>query len=202
MPSIYQLKSRFQALLRPIVNALAKIGITANQITILACLLAVALGKVFIFFPDELGLYFIVPVFLFFRMALNAIDGMLAREHNMQSKLGAFLNEITDVISDAALYYPILYNLGANIHFLIPFISLAIITEMTGVVGAQIGASRRYDGPFGKSDRAFLISVICLLHAFQFQVTHYINTIVVIMILLSGLTVFNRVRNALKEKHV
>ncbi len=39
-------------------------------------------------------------------MAFNAIDGMLAREHNQQSKLGAFLNELTDVVSDAALYLP------------------------------------------------------------------------------------------------
>lgn len=37
-------------------------------------------------------------------MALNAIDGMLAREFNQQSTLGAILNEVGDIISDAALY--------------------------------------------------------------------------------------------------
>ena len=39
-------------------------------------------------------------------MALNAIDGMLAREFNQKSRLGGYLNEITDVVSDAALYLP------------------------------------------------------------------------------------------------
>ena len=43
---------------------------------------------------------------MFLRMAFNAIDGMLAREFGQQSALGAFLNELTDVVSDAALYLP------------------------------------------------------------------------------------------------
>ena len=43
-------------------------------------------------------------------MALNAIDGMLAREFNQKSRLGGYLNEITDVVSDAALYLPLLLS--------------------------------------------------------------------------------------------
>ena len=39
-------------------------------------------------------------------MALNAIDGMLAREFGQKSALGGYLNEIGDVVSDAALYAP------------------------------------------------------------------------------------------------
>jgi phosphatidylglycerophosphate synthase len=39
-------------------------------------------------------------------MALNALDGMLARECNQQTRLGAILNETGDVISDIALYFP------------------------------------------------------------------------------------------------
>ena len=34
----------------------------------------------------------------YYGMALNAIDGMLAREHGQKSTLGAYLNELTDVI--------------------------------------------------------------------------------------------------------
>ena len=49
---------------------------------------------------------FLLPAVLFVRMALNAIDGMLAREHGQKSALGAFLNELCDVVSDAALYLP------------------------------------------------------------------------------------------------
>jgi CDP-diacylglycerol--glycerol-3-phosphate 3-phosphatidyltransferase len=41
-------------------------------------------------------------------MALNAIDGMLAKEFALKSRLGAMLNELGDVFSDAALYLPLL----------------------------------------------------------------------------------------------
>ena len=45
-----------------------------------------------------------LPIVLALRMALNAADGMLAREHGQASPLGFYLNELGDIISDAALY--------------------------------------------------------------------------------------------------
>ena len=48
----------------------------------------------------------LLPPVLFVRMALNAIDGMLAREFAQKSALGAVLNELGDVVSDTALYLP------------------------------------------------------------------------------------------------
>ena len=48
----------------------------------------------------------LLPLVLFLRMALNAIDGMMAREFGQKSRLGAVLNELGDVLSDACLYLP------------------------------------------------------------------------------------------------
>ena len=56
--------------------------------------------------------FLLLPLWLFVRMALNAVDGMLAREFGQKSRLGAYLNEISDVVSDAALYAPFAW-LGA-----------------------------------------------------------------------------------------
>ncbi|TIV46437.1 MAG: CDP-alcohol phosphatidyltransferase family protein, partial [Mesorhizobium sp.] len=47
-------------------------------------------------------LVLLIPLLLFVRMALNAMDGMLAREHGQASTLGMYLNEICDVVSDLA----------------------------------------------------------------------------------------------------
>lgn len=47
-------------------------------------------------------------------MGLNAIDGMLAREFGQQSRLGAYLNELSDVIADAALYLSLASVPGAS----------------------------------------------------------------------------------------
>ena len=89
-------------------------------------------------------------------MALNAIDGMLAREFNQQTRLGAILNELCDVISDTALYLPLGLGWGFSPILVILVVILGIISEMAGVLGVMVGGSRRYDGPMGKSDRAFV----------------------------------------------
>src|SRR5205085_2089948 len=104
--SIYQLKPAFQNLLRPLVRVLYAAGCTANGVTIATCVLSVALGIVLCVYNDQRTLFLLLPVFFVVRMALNAVDGMLAREFDQKSDLGAFLNELTDVISDAALYLP------------------------------------------------------------------------------------------------
>ena len=85
----------------------------------------------------------LIPLVLFLRMALNAIDGMLAREHHMASRLGAVLNELGDVISDTALYLPLALVPGVPAFWLVSAVVLAVISEMTGVVAVQIGAERR-----------------------------------------------------------
>src|SRR5262245_60828569 len=102
--SIYSLKPRFQALLRPLVARIEAAGVTANQVTVAAAVGSVCLGLAVASVPT--GYFVLIPVWMFLRMALNAIDGMLAREFGQKSVLGAYLNELTDVISDAALYLP------------------------------------------------------------------------------------------------
>tara|TARA_Y100001937_G_scaffold128230_4_gene203348 strand:- start:57348 stop:57980 length:633 start_codon:yes stop_codon:yes gene_type:complete len=208
--SIYQLKSKFQDLLRPLCRFLARIGVSANQVTILALLLSFLFGAYmafrFIYFPDKRLFLLGLPALLFLRMALNAIDGMLAREHNMESHLGAFLNELGDVLSDAFLYLPFaLYGIqsGAVQPYValsvVFFVKFAIITEFMGVLSRATGSSRRYDGPMGKSDRAFWCSVLAIYLALGGPERPYIEIFFALLALLSLLTVINRGRKALNE---
>ena len=92
--SIYALKPKFQNLLRPLVRQLAAKGVTANQVTLIACLLSILLGVILALFPTFSSLFFLIPIWLFLRMALNAIDGMLAREFNQKSRLGGILMKL------------------------------------------------------------------------------------------------------------
>ena len=108
-----------------------------------------------------------VPIGLLVRMALNALDGMMARTYNMQSKLGEILNEIGDVISDLFIFIPMTQIKGLNHELLAFFIGLSIINEFAGFMGKLIGKERRYDGPMGKSDRAFLVGIICCILFFR-----------------------------------
>jgi CDP-diacylglycerol--glycerol-3-phosphate 3-phosphatidyltransferase len=199
MPSIYDLKPAFQRLLRPVVRGLAGAGVTANQVTLAALVLSAANGALIAWQPAERWPLLLLGPTLFVRMALNAIDGMLAREHGMKSALGAILNEIGDVAADAALYLPLALVPGFEPRLVVGAVILAVFTEMTGVVCVQIGASRRYDGPFGKSDRAFAFGALGLLVGLGVPAGAWVTAVLAMMILLLAATVLNRARKGLAE---
>jgi CDP-diacylglycerol--glycerol-3-phosphate 3-phosphatidyltransferase len=197
MPSIYDLKPRFQALLRPLVGTLARAGVTANQVTLGAALLSIVTGALNARWPGSARVLLLVPLVLFLRMALNAIDGMLAREHHQQSRLGAILNELGDVVSDSALYLPLALVPGLDPRLVVLAVVVAIIGEMTGVVAIQIGATRRYDGPMGKSDRAFWFGLLALLLGVGVAPGWWGTALLALIAGLGLVTIVNRARRAL-----
>jgi CDP-diacylglycerol---glycerol-3-phosphate 3-phosphatidyltransferase len=197
--SIYELKPAFQNLLRPLVRALHAAGCTANTVTLAACALSVVLGCLLCVHSEVRWLFLLLPAFLFVRMALNAIDGMLAREFRQKSDLGAFLNELTDVISDAALYLPFAYLPHFGWLWVAVVIFLSGLSEMAGVVAVMIGAARGYDGPMGKSDRAFVFGALGLALGLGLPPAHWEIFIFPAIAVLLVVTIVNRVRRALKS---
>jgi CDP-diacylglycerol--glycerol-3-phosphate 3-phosphatidyltransferase len=197
--SVYDLKPRFQNLLRPLCASLARAGITANQVTISAAIISIACGGAIRATHGAPWVLWLVPVVLFVRMALNAIDGMLAREHGMKSALGGFLNELADVISDAAIYLPFALLPGVAPAPVVIFVVLAVTSEMTGVVAQSLGASRRYDGPMGKSDRAFVFGALALVLGVGVEAGRWVDYLMAALAVLTAVTIVNRLRNGLKE---
>ncbi|WP_376710919.1 CDP-alcohol phosphatidyltransferase family protein [Pseudochrobactrum lubricantis] len=196
--SVYQLKSRFQDLLRPLVSRLAQWDVTANQVTIAAMLISVAVGLWLVIAENKIW-FWLIPVWLFIRMAMNAIDGMLAREFNQQSILGAYLNELGDLVSDIALFAPFLWVAPFQPHWMGLIIVLALLTEFTGLLGLSIGASRRYDGPMGKSDRALLFGILGGWLAVDGFLPEWMVWLQPLLIALLVWTIFNRIRRGLAE---
>jgi len=196
--SIYQLKPRFQALLRPLVAQLDRIGITANMVTLFAMFVSCALGVV-LFAYESPRLFLLLPLWMFLRMALNAVDGMLAREFGHKTPLGAYLNELTDVVSDAALYLPFVLIAPFGWGSVALVIFLSGLSEMAGALGPMVGAERRYDGPMGKSDRAFIFGVLGLWLGVTGSLPGWIFWAMPVVALLIVLNIVNRIRNALNQ---
>lgn len=200
MISVYKLKSKFSDILRPTVNFMVKIGITANMVTISALVLSILTGVVIYFYaPKCVCSYWILPIALFIRMALNNIDGVIAREHNQKSNIGAILNELGDILSDIVIYVPLLYVCGCNLWMIFLFTVLTIISETVGIMGVQIGASRHYEGPMGKSDRAFWFSILAIVLVYMQVPTKALLIFMGIVSALLVYTCFNRIQGALKE---
>lgn len=197
--SIYDLKPKFQNLLRPLVIKLEQRGVTANQVTLAACAISVILGVMLTALSDYNWLFILIPIWLFIRMALNAIDGMLAREFNQKSRLGGYLNEITDVVSDAALYLPFAFVYPFDALQIGLIIWLSALTEFCGVLGQVQGKTRRYDGPLGKSDRAFLFGVLGLVYVFVPMLPDFLYWVSWAIAILLIATCVKRVKSGLAE---
>lgn len=191
--SVYQLKPQFQRLLRPLVQALATARVTPNQLTVGTAALMVAYGAALAAWPAArtlwLGLVAVMPL----RMALNALDGLLATHTGRKTRLGAMLNEVCDVVADLALYLP-----AALIADVPPVLAVlvacgAAVVEMTGLAALAAGSPRRFDGPMGKSDRAVAYGLIGLLAGCGAPAA-WITGVLALVALLLAWTLVNRLR--------
>lgn len=200
MISTYALKQRFQTSLRPCVARLAQTKISANAVTLFAMTISCLVGLL-LFFTAQPTLFLILPVWMFLRMALNAIDGMLAREHGQQSRLGAYLNELADVVSDAALYLPFVNIAPFGWPSVGTVIFLSTLSEFAGTLGQSIGTTgRRYDGPMGKSDRAVLFGALGLVFGVGGHFPPWAFWIMPATAVLISINVISRVRGGLTDR--
>lgn len=203
--SIYLLKPWFRQKLSKVTSKLYNLGVTPNQVTITALVLSI-LYSVGLYFNSYFHLeilYLFFPIFAVFRMALNAIDGLMASEYNMKTPLGMILNEVGDIVSDffLALSFVLTCTIPALVYI---FIIFAVCTEIVGILGQVISGVRHYQGPMGKSDRIFVMSLMALIYYAAiyfyhanllnyFKVCFWANTVIVfVALILLILTIFNR----------
>lgn len=196
--TIYLFKSRFQNLIRPICKFIVVFGVTPNQVTLTAIILSIVVGWIVWIFEGASWTLSLLSFALLVRMTLNALDGMLAREYGMQSALGLMLNEIGDVLSDAALYLPLAVIPEVYSPMIVVAVVLASVSEMAGVLAAQIGTERRYDGPMGKSDRALAFGLLATALAGGVMHDGLVNIILAGINALLLVTIFRRAGNALR----
>lgn len=200
MISVYNIKPKFQLLIKPMMEFLHRKKFTPNHVTLLALIGSMLVGT-FVYLNNGWAYLVVVPVFLFIRMALNAIDGMMARTYNQQSPMGEVLNELGDVFADLALFYPLLLKFGMdkNPHLIVCFIALMIINEFVGVLGKAIGGSRRYDGPMGKSDRALFFGLLCLIVLFFPAIRPWITYLLIVVIIAMLLSTLIRIKKSVNS---
>ncbi len=181
---------------------MAKRRFTANDVTLGALVLSAAHGAWLALMPASRWPLLLLPVTLFLRMAFNAIDGMMAKEHGQASAKGAVLNELSDVIADAALYLPFALIPGLNAPLVVLVVVAGIVAEMAGALGPMIGASRCYAGPFGKSDRAFAFGLLAVLIGIGLEPGLWSTLYLAALLVLSALTVLNRARSIVADAKV
>lgn len=192
MQSTYSLKSRFQQRLLPIRDWLITRHISPNTITLSTCGLCLLYACLLAWKPTRYITLIGLPVFLFIRMALNALDGMVASATQQQTPLGSVLNEVCDIISDVALFSIFIVFLPVKLEYWVALLILIILSEFVALAIFQAINKRPYSGPFGKSDRAVYLAIVGISYLIFPTVSQIYNVFAIIGILLSLTTLLNR----------
>ncbi|MDO4250598.1 MAG: CDP-alcohol phosphatidyltransferase family protein [Moraxella sp.] len=195
--SLYRLKHQFQNLLRPISTQLVACGATANQVTLGAIALSAITAHVIAkHAKHHRPLWYILPAAMLVRMALNAIDGMMAKEHHQASTLGAWLNEAGDILSDTLLFASLYPHVDKQHHAALSrIIMLSGATELVAIASTLLTGERANHGPLGKSDRAFVLGAIGILVGLNAPIHRHQRLFINAAQLLLILTLINRLRH-------
>ncbi len=192
-------KPLFENIFRPWARGLAKAGVTANEVTTASFMLSMTAGGIVLAWPEEAWALLTVPGVLLLRLALDHIDGLLAREHGMSSPLGCLLNEHLNAVADVVLYLPLAVVPGVSPFLAVAAVVLTVVIELTGAVAVQIGAERRTDGPMTKKFRAVVFGGLALVLALGIEPGPWIDGVLAGTVALMIVTVFNRTLKALQE---
>lgn len=197
---LYSYKKKFQ----DFAEKLAHKNLTANHATIL--------GFVFVALTSAgftLGLstsnpsvwLLFTPIFILFRMIMNALDGLLARAQNTASVWGEILNEISDVLGDTLSYGGIYWITNREHQAIIVFLILIWLCEFIAVLGKSLPGGRRRQESLGggKPERAVAMGLLAIILYFYPPFTAYLNVFFIVISFLILMTTIKRIRASLRD---
>jgi archaetidylinositol phosphate synthase len=148
--------------LEPFVAAADTLGLSPNGVSVIAFGVAVVAGGAF--YAASSFAYLVGAVCVFLNGWLDLVDGALAREQEVASDAGDFLDHVLDRYADIV----IIAGLAAGVDRY--GLGLAAVTGvvMTSYLGTQIqavGLGRAYGGLVGRADRLALMGITAVVAA-------------------------------------
>jgi len=156
--------------LAPFVTGAVALGLTPNGVSVLAFLLAVGAGVVYLFaggattlagipIDGSAGLYLVGAVLVFGNGWLDLLDGALARELGTDSRAGDLLDHVLDRYADIVIIAGLAgglkrYALG------LAAVTGVLMTSYLGTQAQAVGLDRVYGGLVGRADRLALVGFL------------------------------------------
>ena len=159
MAGIYVLKPAFQRSLSGIEHALVARRVHPDRLTEAALVLSVLGGISLYFAPTLTWLLAVVPVVAVVRTALNALDGMVARDTGLARPWGEVFNELCDRFADVALLGGLTLAAPSNLLLGSAAITMMLLSSYLAILNKAAGGRRLYMGPMGKADRMVLLAI-------------------------------------------
>ena len=149
-------------LLGPWVAAAVRLGLSPDQVSLIAFGAAVVAAGAFAVATP--ALYVLGGVLVFLNGWLDLVDGALAREQGASSAAGDLLDHVLDRYADLALIAG--FTAGVDAYGL-GFLAVTGVL-MTSYLGTQIqavGIGREYGGLLGRADRLALMGIVAVVAA-------------------------------------
>lgn len=159
MGGLYRVKPWFVRRLRHIEDALVARRVTADALTFAAVGVSVCAGAAILFggLLHRPELWMLVLPLVVVRLALNALDGSVARRTRTARPFGVALNEVGDRLSDAATLGATSFVAGPKLG--LGAVACAFLASFAGVLALAVTGKRDAGGPAGKADRAMLLGI-------------------------------------------
>ena len=154
--TLYRIKPAFVAVLSPIRERLASVGVHPDAVTVAALPVQVAMAAALVAGTVHPAVWIAVAPLALLLMALNALDGSLARATGQSSTRGAVLNELIDRGGDLVVLSAGFFVAPTWIAFA-AFAAVAA-SEIVAAVGWATTGERIFTGPMGKPDRAAVLA--------------------------------------------
>ena len=149
-------------LLGPWVSAADSLGLSPDQVSVIAFLVAV--GAAAAFAGGSAALYAVGALFVLLNGWLDLVDGALARHQGIASDGGDFLDHVLDRYADVA----VIAGLTAGVEaYALGFAAVTgvLLTSYLGTQIQAVGIGREYGGLLGRADRLALIGVVGVVAA-------------------------------------
>lgn len=160
---IYAIKPKFQQALLVFERPLVRHQVHPDVITISALVISVLGGLALYASTWTHWTLLAIPFVALVRTALNALDGMVANDLGVARPWGEVLNEVSDRLSDVALFGGVAFAVGSHPGLGAVVIVGLLLSSYVGTVAKAAGGKRQYVGIMGKADRMIYLSVASLL---------------------------------------
>lgn len=162
---LYATKGAINAHLVPLVDRLARAGVTPDQVTLAAVPVAVLAGACLLVSASLPVLLLAIPPLVAARLVLNLVDGNMARRTGMIHPRGELYNELGDRLADVAFLAPVAFLPGASPQVVLLGVLGGVMASYVGITARAAGGERIYRGILSKPGRMALL-VACSLWAF------------------------------------
>jgi CDP-diacylglycerol---glycerol-3-phosphate 3-phosphatidyltransferase len=161
--NLYATKGAVNARLIPLVDRLARAGVTPDQVTLAAVPVAILAGACLLASPSVPALLLAVPVLAGVRILLNLVDGNMARRTGRIHARGELYNEVGDRMADIAFLAPAAWLPGALPHVVLLGVMTGVMASYVGITAKAAGGERIYRGILSKPGRMALLCVTCVV---------------------------------------